>query len=696
MTLTVPKAGVVAGRSATPTISQPDIGGAVAGLGDTMMKVGTEIAREQRQRQYSEARIEMMKGLNDLRLEFDQVGDPDVIDREFPARAKELKAQIVGKLDPHIQEDASLLFDELEVPHSAAIGRQAIGLRRSVSMAQLARTTQTTVETAGTADPATQATYVDMLDEHLNDLVANGTITPEDAQLRRQKAMAEMRTTRATKLLSTDPQALIDGIDQGEFSGMDPSQMQGYRARASAQLAADAKAAQVEADRAQKEALSQATSFLKDGATVFGKGRAWTGADQADQLLKDPLVAATPEAREYIGAQKLFELMPEFSKLPIAEKEKALAEQRKKPISEGFEADVAEAMQKSVDADRKGFADDRFAYAAKIGLNPAPPLPDPTTASAEELSAAITKRAQYSASLTQMGYVNDFKLFSPEEAAVWKEKAGLDAPPAARAKLAMSLAGSLGNDTWRVTKEIGAGPVFGYVGGLLAHGGTESLAREIFSGQRALKDKDVQMPPVAERRQTFFKDLTGLFDDGTRAGSRDETKVRNEVLDAADALYAYRGRGDPNAMDGTVSESDYLQAVHEVMGGSGEYDSSSARGGIQEIRGHVTILPPTVSGGDVEGAIAWVHNAARTNFNEKLWRKISINGALPQVGGESLSAPGNQATWNNTYLRAVGGSTFNLMVHNPATGREEYVYGDDGKPYTFDIKPLLTETEGLR
>lgn len=690
MSLTVPKAGVTAGRSATTTISQPDVGGAIGSLGDTMMQVGTAIAQDQRKRQYAEARIEMMKGLNDLRLEFEQVGDPDALDREYPARASELKAQIIGKLDPHIQQDAGILFDELNVPQSAAIGRQAIGLRRSVSMAQLARTTQATVETAGTADPQTQATYVDMLDEHLNDLVANGTITAEEAQLRRQKALAEMRTTRATKLLDTDPGSLIDGIDKGEFSGMDPSQLQGFRARATAQLAAEAKAAQVEAERAQKEAVSQATSFLKEGTTVFGKGRAWTGADQADALLKDPTVADTPEARAYVGAQKLFELMPEFSKLPIAQKEKLLEEQRKKPISEGFEADVADAMQKSVDADRKGFEADRFAYAAQIGLKPAPALPDPATASADDLGKAIHDRAIYSASLTQMGYVDDFKLFTPEEAAAWKQQASLDAPPAERAKIAMSLAGALGPDAGRVAGEIGAGPVFAYVGGLLAHGGTESLAREIFSGQRALKDKDVQMPPVSERRQTFFKDLTGLFDDGTRPGSRDETKVRNEVLDAADALYAYRGRGDPKNMDGQVNEDDYLQAVHEVMGGSGEFDSRNARGGIQEIRGHVTILPPNIKGGDLEDAIDFVRDAGSNPSND-FWNQISTTGAKPVVGGQPLSDAANDGTWHNTYLRAVSGNIYNLVVHNPATGRDEYVYGDDGAPFAIDIRPLLTK-----
>jgi hypothetical protein len=697
MSLTVPKAGVIAGRAAQPNVTAPNIGGPIAQLGDKMMQVGTALAQDQRQHQYSEARIEMMKGLNNLRLEFQQVGDPDAIERDFPQRATQLRDQIVGGLDPHIQQDAGLLFDELEVPHLAALGQQSLGLRQSADLAQLDRTTQATVETGATTDPQTQQTYVAALDEHLNSLVAKGVISPQDAEARRQKAMGEMRTAKATQLLDADPQGLINGIDKGEFTGMDPSTLQGFRARATGAVAANAKAAQLEAERAQKEAVSQATSFLSEGASVFGKGHPWTGSDQADALLKDPAVAGTKAAREYMGAQKLFEVMPEFSKLPLAQKEKLYDEQAKKPISEGYEANVANAMKASIEADRKGFAQDRFAYAAELGLKAATELPDPTTASAQDLAKSLHARAAYSASLTQSGYVDDFKMFSPQEAAAWKEQAGLNAPPAERAKLAVALASALGPDAGQVSSEIGAGPVFGFVGGLMAHGGTESLARDIFSGQRAIKDQDVKMPPVADRRQTFFTQFKGLFDDGTQPGSIDETPARNQVIAAADALYAYRGRGDADAMDGQIDEHSYMQALHEVMGGTGDFDRKDARGGIQDVRGHQTILPPGMRSGDLENALNFVHDTTRQgSAMDETWRQISPDKGVPVIGGQPLSGADNDGTWRNTYLRAASGSTFNLVVQNPATGRSEYIYDDHHNPYVLDINALMRLRAGAQ
>ncbi|MDF2143197.1 hypothetical protein [Paenirhodobacter sp. CAU 1674] len=692
MSLTVPKAGISPGRApqlANVPVPQSDAGATLAAFGDRMAQVGKAMETDRLQRELQTARVDMMEGMNAIRLEFEQMGDPDAVDQQFKPRTDELKAQILGNLDQRNQQDAGLMFDELRTSHGFALGARAIELRQSQRMATLARTTDTVVRTGATADPETQAAYMAQLEDHLSYLVASGTITPEDAETRRQSAAADMEAARATRLLSDDPAALIAAIDRGAEAGfghMDPERMQGFRARAASAIAAAETAAQSEAERAAKEHLSAAKDVLKDGISVFGKGRDWSGVDDAEALLQNPEVAAMPEARQYAHAKLLHQHMPGFAALPLAEQRKRLAEAKALPIEKGYEADLAEAMQSSIAAAEAGFRDDRFAYAREIGLKPAADLPDPLNATPDELAVSLRGRANYATSLRDAGYTRDVKFFSPDEAEAWKAAVAAERSPAERAKLASAMAVALGSVAEDAAEEIGADPLFTYVGGLIAHGGNETLARQIFDGQRALDAKDTRMPAAPMRRDAFFREFNTLFEDGTVDGRADEAAVRDQIIAAADALYAYRRRGDPNATDAALNEELYQQAIHEVMGGTGSFKSGDARGGVQKIRGQLTLMPQGMSGADVEDAFDVLRAGLPDGeLVDKAWRDISASGNTPRAGGQPINAK----TFSRLSLRQVTGSAYEMVVENPATGRLEALYGDDGKPYLVDLKKMV-------
>lgn len=693
MTLTVPKAGVVAGRSASPRIVASDTGAAIADFGQVMMGVGTAMENDRLEREMARSRVDMMEGLNSLRLEFEQIGDPDVIDRDFKPRTDELRDRLFETMDPKNRIDAMIMFDELRVPHSAALGVRAVEQRQSQQMATLMRTTDTVVRTAATADPQTQATYQAQLDDHLDHLVSIGVLTPEEAEVRRWQAGADMEAARATRLLSDDPARLIAAIDAGEFGRMDPTQAQKFRAQASSAERAATAAVMSEVSRAEKERISVAKDTLAEGIAVMRKGRAWSGMMGAESLLSDPAIAALPEAREFAYTAVLFEQKPEFAVLPMTEKKRLLAEAEAQPIGEAFEADLVEAMRAQIAADEAGFATNRFAYAAEIGLKPAPDLPDPQNATPDELIAGLRDRHRYSQSLQQSGFVKDVVLFAPDEKDAWARLVTPDKSPADRARIAGVLSVAFGTGAENAAAELGADPLFSYVGGLLAHGGTETLARQVFDGQRAIDAQDVKMPGVAERRQEFFVNFTSLFEDGTRVEFGDDTPQRDQIIAAADALYAYRARGNADYSDGQMKESAYLQAVHEVMGGSGSYETRDARGGIQDVLGHLTLMPPGVAGDDIEAALDFMQSAGKNaSLAKGLWQKISMAGNVPAVGGEPI----DRGTWPHLRLRAVDQSAYEIQVFNPATERFEAIWGDDGQPFYLNVDTLLTKIGGTR
>ncbi len=695
MSLTIPKAGISPGAVASPRIEAPETGGVVADFGRRMQAVGAQLQQEREQRNLNRARVDMMSGLNDLSLEFDQIGDPDRIDAEYGARAGELKDKVVGNLPAGIQDQAALAFDEMSIAHAARQGQRAVGLRKSAEMAGVMAGGSELVRAAAIADPQTQAAYRDQFDDQLDNLVARGVLSPDEAERQRQDFGGQVETARASRLLSEDPDSLVAAIDAGEFAVMDGQSQQGWRARATAAARTNAARAEAEDKRARTERLGEAAQMFKDGIDVLHKGQPYAQADIAAALLSDPDIAALPEAREYAATVVLTEQRPEIAMLPLPQKRALLAELEKTPVEKGYETDTAVALRSMIAADETRFAEDPLGRAEEIGLTPPPVLPDPSTATPEDLVQGLRARGRYSQSLVASDYVeaDGARIFTPDERDRWAKAVAPEASPEDRARVAKSLAVGLGPLTTEAAQEIGADPVFTYVGTGLASGLPERLGRQIFEGQRVIAGKQVKLPAVPDRRQAFFGTFSGLFNDGTAMGWQDQSGVRDQITAAADALYAFRMRGQVASgedIDGQIEETTYLQAVHEVMGGTGSYDSRSARGGLQDVRGEITILPNGVSGRDVEARLDELSSRMNTpRIGEIAWANVSATGNRPQLGGQRPDAH----SVRRMALRAVGPDQYLMVWPNSQTGELTVVMGDDGHPFAISLSALLNGGE---
>jgi len=697
MSLTVPQAGVIAGRApnmaAVPVVAS-DAGGAVAGLGDKMLQIGTAIEEERSQREVAAAKVKAMQGLNDLRLEFEQNGSPDDIDKNFAPRAQELRQQILGGLSARSQGPGAEMFDELQAAHGFELGKRAIDLRQSERMATTAQMQQTVITTASNADPTAQSVMLGQFDDHVDQMVANGTMMPEDAQKLKMETAAALDNSAASKLLDSDPAKLIAALDDPKnpgFSRLSQERRVELRGQAVNQLRADAAKAEARGKVAEKERLANATTRLKDGIDSYRAGRPFADAETVGAMLADPTIAALPEAREYAHAQALAKAMPEFTSLPLAAQKRILAEEQKSAISKGYEANLAEAMQSAVSAAEEGLAKDPISYAAKMDWMDANPLPDPVAGGADDFATAFGARARGVDALVSNGYLPKKQYFTPAEAESLKAAVAPSNSPEQLVKLSSALAAGFGEDADVAAAQIGADPVFRMVGGMLANGGNEGVARRVFNGRRLMETKDIQLPPEKARRSLFFKEFYGLFSDGTVQGEPDEKPVRDAIIAATDALYAAETFDDSYVRKSTndpivIDEDRWKDCLHKVLAGSGGFDDDLATGGVQKVMGQITLMPRGVSGRALERNIETVAKAG-----PDAWKAISASDSVPLVGGVPVS-DGDLKSWGSWQLSLTPlyNGQFALQTLDPTTGKMAVLTDAKGAPYRIDADKLAS------
>lgn len=686
MSLTVPKAPAFGGRAPQLRYEESQTGESVARLGMTMLQVGERIAAEQEQRGLGKARVAVAQRLNDLQLQGQQIGDPDELDQFGTDQFVRAREDALAAAPAAIRDQVGQMFDEQALPHKARLGGRGIELRQSQELANLSALGQEVVRTVSIADPATQAAARAQYDDQLDSLVQRGVLPADQAERVRQQFGGQMETARAQRMLSEDPTALVSAIDAGDFAAMGGDDAQGWRARAvAAQQSADAR---IEATRKQERAVQIANGrdLLKEGTAALRTGQPFAGDVDAAQLMTDPEIAALPEAREYLATVQLTQERPGLAVLPLPEKRALLAELKKKPINHDYEADQTKALQGMIEADEKGFREDPIAYAASLGLMPAPDLPDVNASGGADMVSGLRARANYAGALVQQGYTDKPKFFTAAEREAWSEAVGPAASPARRAELAQSLATAMGPQAEDAAEELKADPVFSLVGGGLAHGMAPQTAKQIFEGQRVIEGQQVKLPAKAERRQSFFGEFDSLFFDGTVAGWPDQSGARDQITSTADALYAYRMRSAQAAgdgMDGQIEETAYLQAVHEVMGGTGRYEKSEARGGVQELRDAMTILPAGIAASAVEDRLD-----ALADGTPDAWIAVSASGNRPQLGGQ----PADAHSLRRMNLRAIGPDQY-IMLRPTPSGAPAVMMGDNGKPYIISMTALMQGAE---
>ncbi|AUC52291.1 hypothetical protein CDO87_03400 [Sagittula sp. P11] len=581
----------------------------------------------------------------------------------------------------------------------AEAARRRIAVRGDMSSsleASYLASVHETVRNAAIAPPEARAEMIADVDRQIDELVAVGAIDAAEAEKRRIALRGDISRARAADLLENDPEGFLTEDLEGGFEGMDGNTLATYRAMAEAGLKARHKEFITEQKRVQKQREVEVKAELNDMRDIMLAGQPVAEIARLD----DPEYQAHPQYAETMAAYSLFVERENIFAMTTDELDDLIQQEKSRKLKHKYQLERLELLDKVRADHQRGYGADPIAYQRQINPKSITDLPDFTTDTAPDFAAALRARRVDAEQLVEQGHVKAdvVRLFDDEELARLQRQMAVDKDPEDRLALAAVLANELGEGGTadRLTAVVDD-PVLAHVAAMAWRGGSKATALETLRGQQMIEANNVTLPPAAERLGATYGLIEDLFAD-VPAGEASLAAA----IGAADALYARRtGRTE---VGGEIDERAYKQALHAVMGGTGEFNSGDATGGVQEVRGQMTMLPVGIRASAVESALEMLgheelprdERAARGRgaslaYNPDLaaehWRAAS-GGQVPQINGEPIAPE----TLDSLYLMAVGEDRF-VALADTRSGKR-VVYNESGAPFVFSLRRLIRETGG--
>ncbi|MBW4710738.1 hypothetical protein KX928_23355 [Roseobacter sp. YSTF-M11] len=699
MTLTIPRAGINAGRAARVQPTEADAAGAaVAQVGDAMLQAGARLENDRLSRENARNQVSLTKDLNDLRLRMESLGDPDQIDAEWTAGVEAVRQKYAEGLtedgrpmvDPRNAEAFGLAVTDLASRHGFQIGLKSLQKRQSQRAATYIDYAATATQAAVGSDQDTRDTLIANGHRQIDDMVTAGVISPEQAAKRKIALGQDIDNAAAIGMVAEDPAGLIAALDAGEYSALPGETQARYRVQANAALAALEAQGRKEAEKLQSEQQKAIGQRLGEITDIAQAGR--TAVDEA--WLASPDVKAHPDYGKAVAAIALRDATPQIAQLPPAKLDELIAAEKNSKVTKKFQTERLEVLQDLRAKAVEQLDKDPLAHLQSVGIDvPALPVFDPADPVA--FGRALADRVAFSEQIRMQGYTTERRIFDNEERATIKALAAVDQDPQTRLDLAVQLTAGLPPQNADAVAEVIDDPVFSHAGSLVTNGGARALGLEILRGQQVIAEENLILPGAQKRLDPIYESLGPVFAD-LPGGER----VQANVMAAADALYARRGRGV--VQSDQVDEDLYRQALHEVMGGIGQFDGRNAQGGVQEVRDSFTILPMGISSGQAEDALESlgmrrrqaVENQPRSGrgfefdpaFLSEQLARVGSAGNPPVIAGQPI----DRTTLDNLELQAVGDDRF-IFTYRVSDDRITTLQTADGQTYEFSLRALIGE-----
>jgi len=317
-------------------------------------------------------------------------------------------------------------------------------------------------------------------------------------------------------------------------------------------------------------------------------------ADEA--MLDDPAVwAEHPDlAREAAAKVALRDTIPGFMGMTAAEREAIIGNERDRAVGDEWELDILDAMESSHETATDMANDDFVAYAEKYMADKPPELPadmsNPDTA--EQTVAAMEARRQWAAGAVRQGYTKAPVFFSKAEREAMAPVFAKGADPAVKAAAVAAVTMAFGASSGAALTELKADDVSRHVGGLIGAGASASIGQRAIYGQQLIDEGVVMIPTQATNVAAITPEVAAALPPGAA--------LQGRVLKTAQALYASTARG----VDHTSDEAAELMgaAVQEALGLE-QQSGQRVTGGVQEVNGMMTLLPPGLTPDAVEGGV---------------------------------------------------------------------------------------------
>jgi hypothetical protein len=628
MTLTVPKAGVIAGRSANVPVAARNTGSAVAEFGSAAMQIGTAMERDRLDRQAQRLQLDVTRDLGQLRQEFEQLGDPDAIDTLWPQRVAELKQKYLTgaddnglpRVDKRIADRFDMAVTGLADRHADALGYKAIGLRQSQRTAtSMALQDEIVVQGATTDDETLQA----LIAQGEADIDARAAANGMDAAAvyTEKKALrTRLFSQRAASQIEADPEGFLAAAEAGAYNdlGEDVTKLRILAQRSiDERTAKEAKAVEVAA----KEAEADLDKRLTTMTSILGAGR--TPADMT--LLDSPEAQARPGWAKAKAAYELQGEIPNIKQMTVAELDAAIAAEEARPIEEEWENERLVVLRSWREEAAKGWNTGAVEQARDAGMA-VPELPAFDPAAPDAFVQGLTKRLAFNDYATKGGYTKSQAILDSEEKAQLRAILDPKAEPGPKVALAKAILAADPRKAEDVAKVLEADPVFARTLSLLASTGDAPLVTEILRGQQRQALGTVNLPSPANQRSILSQVTGGAFD-GNPA-------LQAEIMAAATALYAdgagasQTDVGDtaPAFMDDPAALDLFTSSIQRVTGAVPDANGQLTIGGVQPIGDAYVSLPAGVPAIEVEAGL------------ENLQRHLDGQRWDPSIGGWDSSA----------------------------------------------------------
>jgi len=400
------------------------------------------------------------------------------------------------------------------------------------------------------------------------------------------------------------------------------------------------------------------------------------GEDEA--VLADPLVQTLlpEEWAEAMAFTTLRDQMPEFHLLPPSQQRDVVAELRASPVSQDFQIDVVNAAERATNENAKAWEDDPIAHANEVLTDKPAQMPDPSVEGLDKFGAWTASRVEYSDRLNEQGYYDGAAYFTKEEAATISAFMK-DADIETRAAFAMGIAGGAGDRAAEVFAHLDTDPVL--------------RLSATLAGQELIASQQVRLPQNANQMEAHNLDAAlVMYDLGLDGGGQE----MRDIMQLAASLYASTDEAkglDPNSRD---AEALMEQAVQRALGQT--MIRNEAHGGVQEVMGQMTLLPPSVSGKAADESLRraadrmWTETEGdktvlRRGLWQEAWESASRFGSVPMVGPVRMTP--DMLTSGRVSLVPYSATEYRMVVDGGTP-----VQDAQGRLYVFDIQKLIEGT----
>jgi len=678
MALIIPEAKTPIDPVRQPRISydQPNLGDGLKQIGDIGVAIEAKRREEERANMMQKARVTAVERLGELRTKYEQ--DPNVVglserySADLDALHKELAATLPeGKM----REDFDLDFRQVAAPQTQTISRREFALRKDAGRADLNAGLRSYAQQAGTApDDESRDAILKTAAADVGAAVSAGWISEQEAEQLLASTVQGSVSAAAIRTLQDDPVAFLADAKDGKYP-LPPEQLARLEVQAKSAIAREEAQLQ-RALKADEAAVAKQRQLDVDGAIkILEAGGTYDGLpelfDRIAGTEDEKRLAATLAA---VGTEKNFTI------LSPQEQKAVLADIDATPTSDPDDIARRKRLHTIADSTEKSIQTDILTHVNDRGVLQLQPVDLSNPESIKQRIGVAT------AALTGFATSEkDFRLFTNGERDTLRASVE-SGDPDAQLSIAVSIVEGFGDYAPIALSEIGASdPLFEHAAQLLDQTGDLSIARGMLVGRKMLKD-GIGAKPGKSVRSAVRASISDIY-------PKSMAPRLEALMNAADAYYAMSGISvDPDASDAD-KRAGYEQALQMVLGRT--MRGNTPMGGVQNVNGAPTLLPPNLTSELVEDTLL--------NATSEQLIAASVSGGAPMFGGEEIGgAQKNVSSWyvfgkydmpsqlRDATLLSVGGGQY-LVGITRANGEVRYLQDESAVDgfYRLNLEALV-------